>query len=89
MHRLCSSLHCSSSPWRRLGSPPPPRQLPEPPPPAPLSPQYTLKPEGIKEFVQLTQKYADLRNALLPFLGQAAPPHSPRLPRSTPPATCA
>ena len=31
--------------------------------------QYTLKPEGMKEFVRITAEKADLRNRLLPFLG--------------------
>ena len=31
--------------------------------------QYTLKPEGIKEFTRLTAEKVELRKQLLPFLG--------------------
>ena len=31
--------------------------------------QYTLKPEGIKEFMALTRKFIETRKQLLPFLG--------------------
>lgn len=31
--------------------------------------QYIMKPEGIKDFLKLTETHVDLRKTLLPFLG--------------------
>jgi len=34
--------------------------------------EYVLKPEGMADYLKLTEEYADVRKALLPFLGCAA-----------------
>ena len=34
--------------------------------------EYTLKPEGVRDYLRLTAEHADLRKQLLPFLGCAA-----------------
>jgi hypothetical protein len=64
-----------SAPPFDAGRPLPPRCLVHPPPP-PRGQQevreYTLKPEGVRDYLRLTAEHADLRKQLLPFLGCAA-----------------